>query len=155
MLPYDPRPGSPVYTPRAFFDTRHGRFEVRLNIVEAPLACDSFAMLARRGFYNGLTFHRVVPTFVVQGGCPRGDGNGGPGYVLRSEVGQRPFGRGTVGLAHSGRDTEGSQLFITLSPQPHLDGNFTVLGWVASGMEVVEQIQPGDVIERIEVWDGR
>jgi len=150
-----PRPGSPVYTPRAFFDTRHGRFEVRLNIVEAPLACDSFTMLARRGFYNGLTFHRVVPAFVVQGGCPRGDGHGGPGYVLRSEVGQRPFGRGTVGLAHSGRDTEGSQLFITLSPQPHLDGNFTVLGWVASGMEVVEQIQPGDVIERIEVWDGR
>jgi len=110
---------------------------------------------ARRGFYDGLTFHRVEPGFVVQGGCPRGDGNGGPGYTLRCEIGQRPYGRGAVGMALSGKDTGGSQFFITLSPQPHLDGGYTLFGSVASGMDVVEKLRPGDLIERVEVWTGR
>ena len=97
----------------------------------------------------------MVPGFVIQGGDPRGDGNGGPGYTLRCEIGQRPYGRGAVGMALSGKDTGGSQFFITHSPQPHLDGGYTVFGWVAAGMDVVDKIRPGDVIERVEIWTGR
>jgi cyclophilin family peptidyl-prolyl cis-trans isomerase len=132
-----------------------GRIEIHLDVVQAPLVCESFMNLARRGFYDGLTFHRVVPTFVIQGGCPRGDGNGGPGYSLRCEIGQRPYGRGMVGMALSGKDTGGSQFFITLAPTPHLDGGYTLFGSVVSGMDVVDRIRPGDVIDRIDVWDGR
>jgi cyclophilin family peptidyl-prolyl cis-trans isomerase len=155
MAPYDPTPGVPLYTPRVFIHTRQGRIEIHLDIVHAPLASESFANLVRRGFYDGLTFHRVVPGLVVQGGCPRGDGNGGPGYARRSEVGPRPFGRGAVGMALSEKDAEGSQFFITLAPGPNLDGAYTLLGTVASGMDVVDRIRPGDVIEKIEIWDGR
>ena len=122
--------------------------------MEAPLASATYVALARQGFFNGLTFHRVVPGFVIQGGDPRGDGTGGPGFTLRDEVGQRPYGRGVVGIALAGKDTGGSQFFITLAPQPHLDGTYPVLGWVAEGMDVVDRIQPGDVIERVEVWTG-
>lgn len=154
MAPYDPPPGVSLYTPRAFIETPHGRIEIHLNILEAPLTCASFVSLARRGFYDGLAFHRVVPGFVVQGGCPRGDGNGGPGYTLRCEIGERPYGRGTVGMALSGKDTGGSQFFITHAPTPHLDGNYTVFGWVVRGMDVVDRIRPGDRIERVEIWDG-
>jgi cyclophilin family peptidyl-prolyl cis-trans isomerase/HEAT repeat protein len=154
MLPYDPVPGAALFTPRAFLRTRHGVVEIHLDVVETPLTTASFIDLARRGFYDGLTFHRVEPDFVVQGGCPRGDGNGGPGYTLRCEIGQRFYGRGAVGMALSGKDTGGSQFFITLSPQPRLDGGYTLFGRVASGMEVVDRIRPGDVIERVEVWTG-
>jgi cyclophilin family peptidyl-prolyl cis-trans isomerase/HEAT repeat protein len=155
MAPYDPFPGVPLYTPRAFVYTRVGRIEIHLDVVEAPLATESFIRLARRGFFDGLTFHRVVPGFVVQGGCPRGDGNGGPGYTLRSELGTRPYGRGAVGMALAGRDTGGSQFFITLAPTPRLDGEYTLFGHVAAGMDVVDRIRPGEVIDRIEIWDGR
>ncbi len=92
---------------------------------------------------------------MIQGGCPRGDGSGGPGYALRCEVGQKPYGRGVVGMALSGKDTGGSQFFITHVPTPHLDGGYAVIGWVAKGMEVVDQVRPGDTIESIEVFDGR
>jgi cyclophilin family peptidyl-prolyl cis-trans isomerase/HEAT repeat protein len=155
MAPYDPARAGELFTPRARVRTSRGVIEIHLNVVEAPLASATFVDLARRGFYDGLTFHRVVPDFVVQGGDPRGDGSGGPGFTLRDEVGQRPYGRGAVGLALAGKDTGGSQFFITLSPQPHLDGNFTMLGWVAEGMDVAEAIRPGDTIEGIEVWTGR
>jgi cyclophilin family peptidyl-prolyl cis-trans isomerase/HEAT repeat protein len=155
MAPYDPSPDVQLFTPRAILHTRHGRIEIHLNVVEAPLTVASFVDLARRGFYDGLTFHRVVPHFVVQGGDPRGDGNGGPGYMVRAEVGQRPYGRGTVGIADSGKDTGGSQFFITHTPTPHLDGRYTVLGWVAAGMEAVDKVRQGDVIERVEIWTGR
>jgi cyclophilin family peptidyl-prolyl cis-trans isomerase/HEAT repeat protein len=154
MAPYDPRPDVPLYTPRAILHTRYGTIEIHLNVIEAPLTSASFMDLARRGFYNGLTFHRVVPGFVIQGGDPRGDGNGGPGYTLRCEIGERPYGRGTVGMALSGKDTGGSQFFITHTPTPHLDGGYTVFGWVAEGMDVVDKIRPGDVIERVEIWTG-
>jgi cyclophilin family peptidyl-prolyl cis-trans isomerase/HEAT repeat protein len=154
MAPFDPRRGVPVYTPRAFLRTRHGTIEIHLDVVEAPLAAASFVDLARQGFYDGLVFHRVEPGFVVQGGCPRGDGHGGPGYALRCEITRRPYGRGAVGMALSGRDTGGSQFFITLSPQPHLDGAFTLFGQVVAGMEAVDRIRPGDEIERVEVWTG-
>jgi cyclophilin family peptidyl-prolyl cis-trans isomerase/HEAT repeat protein len=154
MAPYDPQPGVPLYTPRLILHTRAGQIEIHLNVVEAPLASAVYVDLARRGFFNGLTFHRVVPGFVIQGGDPRGDGTGGPGFTLRDEVGQRPYARGTVGIALAGKDTGGSQLFIALAPQPHLDGTYPVLGWVAQGMDVVDKIQPGDVIERVSVWTG-
>jgi cyclophilin family peptidyl-prolyl cis-trans isomerase len=154
MAPYDPRPGVALYTPRAFLHTRHGTIEIHLDVVEAPLTTASFVDLARQGFYDGLTFHRVEPGFVVQGGCPRGDGNGGPGYTLRDEITRRSYGRGAVGMALSGKDTGVSQFFITLSPQPQLDGGYTLFGRVVSGMRAVDQIRPGDVIERVEVWTG-
>jgi cyclophilin family peptidyl-prolyl cis-trans isomerase/HEAT repeat protein len=155
LAPYLPRAGVRLYTPRALIHTAKGVIEIHLNVVEAPLTCASFLDLARRGFYDGLSFHRVVPGYVIQGGCPRGDGNGGPGYTLRCEIGQQPYGRGAVGMALSGKDTGGSQFFITHAPAPHLDGGYTVFGRVAAGMEVVDRIQPGDLIDRIEVWDGR
>jgi cyclophilin family peptidyl-prolyl cis-trans isomerase len=155
LAPYDTTPGAPVYTPRVFLETRRGRIEIHLNIVEAPLTSASFIDLARRGYYDGLTFHRVEPGFVIQGGSPRGDSEGGAGYTLRCEIGQRPYGRGTVGMALSGKDTGGGQFFITHLPTPHLDGGYTVFGWVAGGMDVVDKIRPGDVIERVEIWDGR
>jgi cyclophilin family peptidyl-prolyl cis-trans isomerase/HEAT repeat protein len=155
LEPHEPSPGRPVYTPRAILFTSRGRVELYLDVVETPLTTESFIALARRGFYNGLSFHRVVPGFVVQGGDPRGDGNGGPGYTLRCEIGQTPYGRGTVGMALSGKDTGGSQFFVALQPAPHLDGGHTAFGRVASGMDVVDQLRPGDVIERVEIWDGR
>jgi cyclophilin family peptidyl-prolyl cis-trans isomerase len=154
MAPYDPRQGVALYTPRAFLHTRHGTIEIHLDVVESPLTTASFVDLARAGFYDGLLFHRVEPGFVVQAGCPRGDGNGGPGYALRCEITKRPFARGSVGMALSGKDTGGSQFFITLSPQPHLDGAFTLFGQVVRGLDVVERIRPGDAIERVEVWTG-
>ena len=154
MAPYAPRPGVSLYTPRAFLHTAKGTVEVHLDVVEAPLTVASFVALARRGFYDGLTFHRVEPGFVVQGGDPRGDGNGGPGYTLRCEITQRPYGRGAVGMALSGKDTGGSQFFVTLSPQPHLDGGYTLFGTVVAGMDVVDRLRPGDVIEHVEVWTG-
>jgi HEAT repeat protein/cyclophilin family peptidyl-prolyl cis-trans isomerase len=154
MAPFDPRPGVSLYTPRAFLHTRHGTIEVHLDVVEAPLTTASFVDLARQGFYDGLVFHRVEPGFVVQGGCPRGDGNGGPGYTLRCEITRRSYGPGAVGMALSGKDTGGSQFFITLSAQPQLDGGYTLFGQVVAGLDVVERIRPGDAIERVEVWTG-
>jgi cyclophilin family peptidyl-prolyl cis-trans isomerase/HEAT repeat protein len=154
MAPYDPQPGVPLYTPRAFVHTRRGTIEIHLDVVEAPLTTAAFVELARRGFYDGLTVHRVEPGFVIQGGDPRGDGNGGPGYSLRCEITRRPYGRGSVGMALSGKDTGGSQFFITESAQPRLDGRYTLFGTVVAGMEALDQIRPGDVIDRVEVWTG-
>jgi len=151
---YEPEAGA-LYSPRVLIITRHGIIEMALDIVDAPLTTSSFVRLARAGFFNGLTFHRVVPGFVIQGGDPRGDGYGGPGKTLRCEYNTRPYGRGAVGMALAGKDTGGSQFFIALEPQPHLDGAYTQFGQVLSGMEVVEKIRPGDVIERIDVFDGR
>jgi HEAT repeat protein/cyclophilin family peptidyl-prolyl cis-trans isomerase len=154
MAPLYPYFAPALYTPRAFVHTRAGVIEIHLDVVEAPLTSESFVDLARRGFYDGLVFHRVEPGFVVQGGDPRGDGYGGPGYALRDEITERPYGRGSVGLALAGPDTGGSQFFITLAPQPQLDGRYPRFGTVVSGMDVVDRIRPGDVIERVEVWTG-
>lgn len=113
----------------------------------APFTIQALLKLAEReGFYRGLVFHRVVPNFVVQGGDPRGDGWGGPGYSVRSEFSALSYGSGTVGIASAGKDTEGSQFFITHSPQPHLDGRYTIIGRVVGGMDVVDGIQVGDRI---------
>ena len=136
------------------FETSKGRIRIALFADDAPLTVANFVNLARRGFYDGTTFHRVVPGFLAQGGDPRGDGFGGPGAHLPDEPGLQPFGRGAVGMARLGPDASGGQFFITQAPAPHLDGRFTLFGRVASGMEVVDQVQPGDVIRRVEIWDG-
>jgi len=117
---------------------------------DAPQTVANFLRLAGEGFYDGLTFHRVVPNFVIQGGCPRGDGWGDPGYTIRCEINTRPYLTGTIGMALSGKDTGGSQFFITHSPQPHLDGRYTVFGQVLEGQDVVNAIVQGDQILSIE-----
>ena len=131
--------------------TSKGTFTIELLPEDAPLTVDNFVQLARRGYFNNITFHRVVPNFVVQGGDPRGDGNGGPGHSIRCEINQVPYERGAVGMALSGKDTGGSQWFVTHAPQPHLDGGYTVFGKVIAGMDVVDNIVRGDAIRSISV----
>ncbi|MEO6196048.1 MAG: peptidylprolyl isomerase, partial [Thermoanaerobaculia bacterium] len=129
--------------------TRRGTVTVRLACPLAPLTCLNFLNLAGQGFFDGLSFHRVVPDFVVQGGDPKGDGAGGPGYAIRDEINRLRYNRGVVGMALAGADTGGSQFFITLSPQPHLDGGYTAFGEVIAGAEVLDRIQLGDKIEKV------
>ena len=126
--------------------TERGDVTVELACTEAPLTCLNFLQLGTQGFYDGLAFHRVVPDFVVQAGDPRGDGRGGPGYSIRDEINLLRYDRGTVGMALSGPNSGGSQFFITLSAQPHLDGGYTVFGRVIAGLDVLEQIVEGDRI---------
>ncbi len=145
---------APPFSPHAFIETDKGTVEIELAILDAPLTVSNFVALARKGFFNGIAIHRVVPDFVVQDGDPRGDGEGGPGYTLRDELNQQPYLRGTVGMALDWKDTGGSQFFITHSPQPHLDARYTVFGHVVNGIEVVDRIQPWDVIRRVQIWDG-
>jgi cyclophilin family peptidyl-prolyl cis-trans isomerase len=144
----------PRFSPHAYLDTDKGTVEIELTILDAPVTVSNFVSLARRNFFNGVAIHRVVPDFVVQDGDPRGDGEGGPGYTLRDEINQRPYLRGTVGMALDWQDTGGSQFFITHSPQPHLDGRYTVFGYVVDGMDVVDKLVPGDVLRRVRIRDG-
>ena len=139
----------------AMVSTTKGTFTIKLLPGEAPLTVDNFIQLAERGYFKGIRVHRVVPNFVVQDGDPRGDGNGGPGYQFRCEINKVPFDRGVVGMALSGKDTGGSQWFVTHSPQPHLDGGYTVFGNVVDGMNVVDSIVRGDVIRSIVITEGR
>lgn len=122
---------------------------------EAPGTVANFEKLANEGFYNGLTFHRVIPGFVSQGGCPYGNGTGGPGYTIKCETDGNPHKHevGSISMAHAGRDTGGSQFFICHEPQPHLDGIHTVFGKVTSGMETVWNMKQGDVMEKVVVYD--
>lgn len=149
-----PRLVRPTVSPHVYVETDYGTIELELNVVDTPVTADNFMTLARRGFYDGLTFHRVVPNYLVQGGDPRADSEGGPGYTLRDELNQTPFLRGTVGMVLDWQDTGGSQFFITHSPQPTLDGRYTAFASVVDGMDVVDQIRQGDVIRRVLVWDG-
>jgi cyclophilin family peptidyl-prolyl cis-trans isomerase len=135
----------------ATITTSKGTFVVELMPDEAPLTVDNFVRLAQKGYFNGQTIPRVVPNFVVQAGDPRGDQNGGPGYSIRCEINPYPYNRGTVGMALSGKDTGGSQWFVTHSPQPHLDGGYTVFGHVVSGMEVVDRIVRGDKLLSVKI----
>jgi cyclophilin family peptidyl-prolyl cis-trans isomerase len=149
-----PRLVAPSVSTQFYIDTDRGTIHLELAVLDAPLTVENFVALARRGFFDGLSFHRVVPDFVIQAGDPRGDGEGGPGHTIRDELNQRPYLRGTLGMALDWADTGGSQFFITQSPQPQLDAKYTVFGRVLSGMDVVDRTQPGDIIRRVRVWDG-
>lgn len=131
--------------------TAKGSFEISLYTDDAPLTSANLVALAKRAYFRDLTFHRVVPDFVVQGGDPRGDGNGGPGYTIRCEINHRPYARNVVGMALSGRDTGGSQFFVTTAAQPHLEGRYTAFGEVTSGQEVVDQLLEGDALTDVRV----
>jgi len=133
----------------ATIKTNQGNIVIELEEAIAPFTVQNFVKLSEKGFYNNTVFHRVVPNFVIQGGDPTGTGFGGPGYSIRSEFSPLPFDAYTIGMASSGKDTEGSQFFITHSPQPHLDGKYTMFGKVVEGFDVVDKIQIGDVIETI------
>lgn len=136
---------------KADIKTDRGTIVIRFDKDAAPFTVLSFYKLIRKKFFDGLTFHRVVPNFVVQGGDPRGDGWGGPNYSIRSEFSLLTYGRGQVGVASAGKDTEGCQLFMTHSPQPHLDGRYTIFASVESGYGVVDAIQPGDRILSVRI----
>jgi cyclophilin family peptidyl-prolyl cis-trans isomerase/HEAT repeat protein len=146
---------SPEFSPQVYVDTEKGTIQIELAVLDAPLTCLNFVTLVRAGFFNDAEWHRVVPNFVVQDGDPRGDGEGGPGYTIRDEINERPYLRGTLGMALDWADTGGSQFFLTHSPQPHLDGRHTVFGRVVSGLDVLDRIEPRDKILRVRVWDGR
>jgi len=119
----------------------------------APNTVKNFSDLAKKGFYDGLTFHRVIPGFVAQGGCPKGTGTGGPGYTIKCETNGNPHKhvRGALSMAHAGKDTGGSQFFICYASFPHLDGVHTVFGQVSTGMDVVDRIKQGDVMKKVTI----
>lgn len=128
--------------------------EIRLEFfpADAPKTVENFVTLARRGFYDGLAFHRVVPGFVAQGGDPKGNGTGGPGYTIKAEFSQQKHVRGTLAMARSqDPDSAGSQFYICYEAHPHLDGNYTVFGRVVAGMEHVDAIQQGDRMRSVAI----
>ena len=132
-----------------------GIVEIEFLPEEAPNTVANFEKLANSGFYNGLSFHRVIPGFVAQGGCPVGNGTGGPGYTIDCETATNTTKHevGVLSMAHAGRNTGGSQFFICYGPQPHLDGVHTVFGKVIKGMEHVNNVRPGDKMKEVKVWD--
>ena len=150
-LPYKKRNDKEL---KAIIHCEHGDIHLQLLSREAPRSVDNFIRLARLGFFNGLNFHRVIPDFIVQGGDPRGDGYGGPGYHILDELSPRKFNRGSVGMALSGPDTGGSQFFITQSRQPHLDGHYTLFAKVTQGQDIVDSLLPGTVIRSIEIIEN-
>jgi len=145
---------TPSVSTHVFIETERGTIQIELLVNETPMTADNFMRLGRSGFYNGLLVHRVVPNYVAQMGDPRGDSQGGPGYTVRDELTPMPYLRGTVGMALDWGDTGGSQFFITTTPQPQLEGRYTVFGNVIAGMDVVDQLEPGDRIQVVRVWDG-
>jgi peptidyl-prolyl cis-trans isomerase B (cyclophilin B) len=142
---------------KAIIKTEKGNMTVEFYEKDAPKTVNNFVDLSRKGFYNGLTFHRVIPNFVIQGGCPKGDGTGGPGYQIVCELdGDNQYhDRGVLSMAHAGRHTGGSQFFICHSRQntAHLDRNHTCFGKVVSGLEVIDAIRQGDKIVEIQIVD--
>ncbi|RJG15450.1 peptidylprolyl isomerase [Paenibacillus thiaminolyticus] len=133
-----------------------GSVKIELHEKEAPGTVANFEKLANEGFYNGLSFHRVIPGFVAQGGCPQGTGMGGPGYTIKCETQGNPHKhvRGVLAMAHAGKDTGGSQFYITYDAFPHLDGVHTVFGKIVEGMEAVDQIKQGDKMKEVRVVEG-
>ncbi len=136
--------------PRATLHTVRGPLRLELHGADAPITVSNFLTLARSGYYRNTRFHRVVPNFVAQDGDPRDDGNGGPGYTIRDEMNRQRYERGAVGMALSGPDTGGSQYFLTHSPQPHLDGHYTIFARLVGGYDVLDRIVQGDLILRVE-----
>lgn len=139
----------------AIIKTNKGDMKVELYSDDAPGTVENFVNLSKDGFYNGLRFHRVIPDFVIQGGCPKGDGTGGPGYSIDCELDgeKQHHERGALSMAHAGRNTGGSQFFICYNRDntAHLDGNHTVFGKVVEGLEVIDEILQGDTIQEIEI----
>ena len=143
-------PGYAGKTQNATINTVRGPIRLELFATDAPITVWNFLSLARSGYYRNTRFHRVVPNFVAQDGDPRDDGNGGPGHAIRDEMNRRRYERGAVGMALSGPDTGGSQYFITHSPQPHLDGHYTVFGRVIGGYDILDKIVQGDLITKVD-----
>ena len=143
---------------KAIIDTMKGKMEVEFYENDAPKTVQNFVDLSKSGFYNGLTFHRVIPDFVIQGGCPQGTGVGGPGYAIDCELdGDNQYhDRGVLSMAHAGRNTGGSQFFICHSREntAHLDRNHTCFGKVVEGVEVIDMIEGGDKINSISIIDA-
>ena len=144
---------------KALIKTEKGTMTVTFYEKDAPGTVNNFVDLSKKGFYNGLTFHRVIPDFVIQGGCPQGTGVGGPGYSIKCELdGENQYhDRGVLSMAHAGRDTGGSQFFICHSRRntSHLDRQHTCFGKVVEGLEVIDAIRQGDVIESISIIEEK
>jgi peptidyl-prolyl cis-trans isomerase B (cyclophilin B) len=140
----------------AEIETDRGSIKLELFPNHAPKTVNNFVFLAQQGFYDGVSFHRVISNFMIQGGDPTGTGAGGPGYSFEDEVADNPLTHetGVISMANAGPNTNGSQFFITHSPQPHLNGNHTVFGKVVSGQDVVDSIRQGDKMERIKISEG-
>lgn len=140
-------------TYRATIETNKGTIELELYPEHAPQTVNNFVFLAGEGFYDGVSFHRVISDFMIQGGDPTGTGRGGPGYRFEDEFKGNPLRheRGVISMANAGPNTNGSQFFITHGPQPHLDGRHTVFGKVVSGLDVVDAIEQGDVMRKVSV----
>ncbi|MBY0427131.1 MAG: peptidylprolyl isomerase [Cytophagales bacterium] len=142
---------------KAIMQTVKGSMTIEFYDKETPKTVENFINLAKSGFYDGLTFHRVIPEFMIQGGCPRGNGSGGPGYKIKCEIdAEKQFhDRGVISMAHAGRDTGGSQFFICHSRKntAHLDRNHTCFGKVIEGVEVIDLIRAGDKIEKVTVLE--
>lgn len=138
---------------KAHIEMDKGVIEIELFDKEAPGTVENFVTLIKKGYYDGLSFHRVIPGFVAQGGCPHGTGTGGPGYNIKCETAGNPHKhvRGALSMAHAGKDTGGSQFFIVFDAQPHLNGVHTVFGQVTKGMEIVDQIKPKDKMNKVTV----
>lgn len=138
----------------ATIETVKGDLVCELFAADAPITVNNFVFLAREGFYDGVIFHRVVPNFVIQGGDPTGTGSGGPGYRFEDEFSSRKHGTGALSMANAGPNTNGSQFFITFSPQPHLDGKHSVFGQLVEGMDVMLSIREGDAIKTITITES-
>ncbi len=140
-------------TYKVTIETNRGNIELELYPEHAPNTVNNFLFLAGQGFYDGVSFHRVIADFMIQGGDPSGSGAGGPGYRFDCEVANNPLKheRGVISMANAGPNTNGSQFFITHVPCPHLDGRHTVFGRVTDGQDVVDAIQQGDVMEKVSV----
>ncbi len=140
---------------RVTIETNRGTIELELDPRHAPRTVNNFVFLAKEGFYDGVTFHRVIADFVIQGGDPTGTGCGGPGYTFADELKGNPLihEKGSISMANAGPNTNGSQFFITHSPQPHLNGRHTVFGKVVGGMDVVDAIRQGDRMEKVSVTE--
>ncbi|NBD36469.1 MAG: peptidylprolyl isomerase [Chloroflexi bacterium] len=143
-------------TYRAEIETDKGTIELELYPQHAPKTVNNFVFLAREGFYDGVTFHRVINNFMIQGGDPSGTGRGGPGYKFEDETRGNPLRheRGVISMANAGPNTNGSQFFITHGPQPHLDGKHTVFGKVVAGQDVVDAIEQSDVMHEVRIEEA-
>lgn len=136
---------------KAVIEMDKGKVVIEMFEKEAPNTVANFEKLAGEGYYDGLTFHRVIEGFVAQGGCPQGTGAGGPGYTINCEINPNKHLRGSLSMAHRGPNTGGSQFFICYEPQPHLDGVHTVFGRVIEGMEIVDKVKQGDKMNKVTI----